>query len=233
MRLEVKERGTKEYYDEFLYVVSKYKEFKKNPRRKAYQFTKYLILCNIFVLFALLINFYFYFDTKDLVFIFMTGALTVALIIQVVYLVMCIKRIKQLLNTKGVRIIEFNEDGVEYIDDDKNIRVKWEDLKYVIINKYSICMLPKAILQGFTSVSVKYKNDVIKGLKKYNKESLLIDNGHFYKQIKEENMEEKKCNCTQECECGCQEGKECTCDGKCDESCECGCHEEKECTCGK
>lgn len=180
MRLEVKERGSKEYYDEFLYVVSKYKKFKKNPRRKAYQFTKYLIVYNIFVLFVLLLNFYFYLDTEKTIFMFMTGALTVSLMIQITYLVMCKKRIKSLLNPKGVRIIEFNEEGIEYIDDDKNIRVKWDDLKYVIINKYSICMLPKAILQGFTSVSIKYKEDVIKGLKKYNKEDTLIDNSHFY-----------------------------------------------------
>ena len=37
-------------------------------------------------------------------------------------------------------------------------------------------------------------------------------------------MEEKKCNCTEECTCGCQDGKECTCH-------DCGCAEGKECTC--
>ena len=39
-------------------------------------------------------------------------------------------------------------------------------------------------------------------------------------------MEEKKCNCTEECTCGCQDGKECTCH-------DCGCVECKECTCGE
>ena len=39
-------------------------------------------------------------------------------------------------------------------------------------------------------------------------------------------MEEKKCNCTEECTCGCQDGKECTCH-------DCGCTEGKECTCGE
>lgn len=51
-------------------------------------------------------------------------------------------------------------------------------------------------------------------------------------------MEEKKCNCTENCECGCQEGKECTCNDcecleneecTCDESCDCESHE---CDCG-
>jgi len=39
-------------------------------------------------------------------------------------------------------------------------------------------------------------------------------------------MEEKNCNCTEECTCGCQEGQECTCH-------DCGCVEGKECTCGE
>lgn len=39
-------------------------------------------------------------------------------------------------------------------------------------------------------------------------------------------MEEKICNCTEQCTCGCQDGKECTCH-------DCGCTEDKECTCGE
>jgi len=42
-------------------------------------------------------------------------------------------------------------------------------------------------------------------------------------------MEEKKCNCRENCECGCQDGKECTCDAECTY----GCQEDKECTCNK
>ncbi|MCX4248637.1 MAG: hypothetical protein OSJ65_02600 [Bacilli bacterium] len=39
--------------------------------------------------------------------------------------------------------------------------------------------------------------------------------------------EEKKCDCTEECECGCQEGMECTCEGEC----HCECQEGEECNC--
>ena len=43
-------------------------------------------------------------------------------------------------------------------------------------------------------------------------------------------MEEKKCNCSEDCTCGCQDGKECTCD----ENCTCGCHDDEEkCNCDK
>jgi len=48
---------------------------------------------------------------------------------------------------------------------------------------------------------------------------------------KKKDIEEKKCNCTEECTCGCNEGKECTCEGecKCNEKCIC----EGECKCGE
>ena len=45
--------------------------------------------------------------------------------------------------------------------------------------------------------------------------------------VEEKKVEEKKCNCNENCQCGCQEGQECTCT---DEKCECGCQEDN-CTC--
>ena len=91
------------------------------------------------------------------------------------------KRLEMYLQNKGVKIVEFNENGVEYIDDDKNIRVKWEDIKHIIINKYTITIIPKTILNGFTSIDTKYKSEVIDTLKKYDKEELLVDNSSFYR----------------------------------------------------
>ncbi len=48
------------------------------------------------------------------------------------------------------------------------------------------------------------------------------------KKVEEPKVEEKKCNCTEDCTCGCQEDKECTCN---DEKCKCDCEVEKECNC--
>jgi len=181
MRLEIKETGTKEYYDEFLYVVSKHKKFKKNPRRKAYQFTKFLLVYNIICFLSIIIFVLFYLDSEDPFYLFLDGMLTVMLMVEMIYQVIYTQRINMFMNNKGVKIIEFNENGVEYIDDDKNIRVKWEDIKYIIVNRYTICILPKTIVSGFTSLNSKYKDELINTLKKYNKESLLIDNSGFYK----------------------------------------------------
>ena len=180
MRLEVKEHGSKEYYNEFLYVAAKYNKIKKNPRRKVYNFTKYLIVYNVLVFLMVILSLHFYFSTYSTVYMFYVGAFSGALAIQIGYLYKCRKRINLLLNTKGVRIIEFSASGIEYIDDDKNIRVKWDDIKYVVINKYTICIIPKIVINGFTSIDTKYKEEIIATLKKYNKLSLLIDNSDYY-----------------------------------------------------
>ena len=54
--------------------------------------------------------------------------------------------------------------------------------------------------------------------------------------MKKDKLDEKKCNCAEDCECGCQQGEECTCDGTCnchDEECccdeECNCHGHCDC----
>ena len=231
MRLEIKGTSSREYYDEFLYIVFRNRKLRKSPRRKVYQFTKYILIYMICSFFAVVLFNLFYLDTNDGVFLFLTGMLTLLLFILLIYQFTYTKKINLLMENDGVRTVEFNDVGVEYIDDDKNLRIKWEDIKYIIINQYTICILPKVVIDGFTSIDIKYKDKVIETLEKYHKEKLLVDNTGFYN--KEDKMEEEKCTCSEDCKCGCQEGKECTCDGSCNESCECGCHENKECTCEK
>ena len=181
MRLEIKENASKEYYDEFLYIVFRHRKIRRCPRKKAYRLSKYLmcynIICIIFIIFFILV----YIKTKDPLFLFLDGMLTIIFMFFVIYSMIVKKRLEMYLQNKGVKIVEFNENGVEYIDDDKNIRVKWEDIKHIIINKYTITIIPKTILNGFTSIDTKYKSEVIDTLKKYDKEELLVDNSSFYR----------------------------------------------------
>jgi len=181
MRLEVKESGQKEYYDEFLYIVSKYRDFKKNPRKRAYQFTKYLMFYNIVCFLAIVLFAFIYKTLNENLYIFLSGMLIVILLFGIIYQIKYSQRIKDFMNNKGLKIVEINEKGFEYIDDEKNLRIKWEDIKYIIINKYSMCVLPKTILNGFTSISVSHKNELLEALKKYSKENLLVDNSKLYK----------------------------------------------------
>ena len=181
MRLEIKEISSREYYDEFLYIVFRHRKIRKSPRRKVYQFTKYIMTYMILSFCAVVLFNLFYVDSNEPFFLFLTGMLTVLLFILLVYQITYTKRIELLMQDDGVKTIEFNENGIEYIDDDKNIRTKWEDIKYIVINQYTISILPKVVIDGFTSLDVKYKDEVIKTLEKFGKEKLLVDNTSFYK----------------------------------------------------
>lgn len=76
------------------------------------------------------------------------------------------------------KIIEINENGVEYISKEKNLKVKWKDIAYVVSNKYSICFLPKQTTNILIALSVNYKQEVINGSRKYERGLLFIDNIH-------------------------------------------------------
>ena len=185
MRLEIKENAKKEYYDEFLYIVFRHRKIRRCPRKKACQLSKYLMCYNIICIISIILFVLFYIDTKRPIFLFLDGMLTIIFMFLVVYYMIVKKRLEMYLQNKGVKTIEFNEVGIEYIDDDKNIRIKWEDIKHIIINKYTITIIPKTILNGFTSIDVKYKDEVINTLKKYDKEKLLVDNTSFYRKQEE------------------------------------------------
>lgn len=80
----------------------------------------------------------------------------------------------------------------------------------------------------------KHKNDILEikasgGIRSMKQVEQLVEAGALRIGTSKggDIMENKKCNCDENCECGCQDGKECTCD----ENCDCGCQDGKECTC--
>ncbi|MCM1052789.1 MAG: hypothetical protein NC483_02260 [Ruminococcus sp.] len=181
MKIEVERRGTKNYYDEFLYVVSHTKKLKINPHKKVRKLTTSLKYYGLFVLLCIILFIIFYLYSYDVIFIFLSGMLSLLLIYTIFYFSFVTKRIKLFQKQNDKKIISINEYGIEYIDDSKNIRINWEEIAIIIINKYSICFLPKDTANAFISISVDYKDLVIKGINKYKRESLITDNGNLYR----------------------------------------------------
>lgn len=181
MKLEITETGNKEYYDEFLYIANIYQKFKKNPRRKAHEFTKVLLLWTIITIVYTLLLTCAYLKTNDAFYIFLIGMTCFAIFFEIMYLIILNKKIKIFMNNKGKKIVELGKEGVNYTDADKSFNVKWEDISYIIINKQTICVIPKTVLSALISINIKYKKEISEALKKYDKEALLIDNSNFYK----------------------------------------------------
>lgn len=178
MKFEIKERGTKEYYDEVLYVAFRYMDFLKKPKRKVFKLTKFLLILTIITILFLTLSIYLYYISKDIFYIILIGLLSAIIFISFISFIIAKRRIKYFMSEIDTKIIDINNNGIEYIDESKNYRIKWEDIKNIIINKYSICFIPRTKI--LISIYIEYKSDVIKTLKKYHKEDLLIDN-NFYK----------------------------------------------------
>ena len=86
------------------------------------------------------------------------------------------------------------EKEIFYSNGEKNvISINWDSIRFVIIYKYSICFVKNdssTPASSFLCISVMNKDKIIKTLKKYNKESYLVDNTGLYNRPKAKNLKE-------------------------------------------
>ena len=175
MKIDVKDRGKKEYYEEVLYIATKYNSIRKNPKKKVYRIIPYLICYDLFLILSIILITVFYLDTYDRLYIFLLGALFVFLFLSILLMISFKKRIDIFMNIDGVKSIIIDEEEVSYEDKEKRFNVKWDDIESVIIHKYSISFIPKSSSVALISISTDYKKEVLKALKKYKKESLIVE----------------------------------------------------------
>ena len=180
MKLEVKERGSKCFYDEFLSVMMKYKKIIKNPHKKVNRLSKEVIglmLLSVFLLIVFIILYKFKGYSIICVVLF-----SLIFILSIIYYLLMNKRISFYRNFKGTIVIEFNNDYIEYLSSKNNYKVDWDNIKSIIINKYSICFIPIYSNKVMIGISTEYKDKVIDIIKKLDKENLIIDNSNLYKE---------------------------------------------------
>lgn len=176
MDIKVTERGPKAFYDEFLYIAFFVKKFIKNPNSRVHRMTHYLITNLVLLLAAFLLMLFFYLKDKDTYVLAVLCFLTFVFLFVLFYLVIMLKRISIYKKKMGEVIFSLNKTGITYKSEELGIDLKWENIKYALINKYSIVFIPSSTNYLITSIDIKYKEDIIKGLKKYKKMDLLIDN---------------------------------------------------------
>lgn len=176
MKIEVNKRGSREYYDEFLYIASRYRKYQQNPKIKTHRMTRFLIFYLCMAVFAGGINLLFYFKTGDSLHLMVAGMLGLLLVLYIRYYVSVEKRIKAFMDDTGSKTIELNDEYVGYKDDSKDIRISWNDLSSILIGRYSICFIPKNQTDILISISRDYEDGIRKGLQETGKEYLVIEN---------------------------------------------------------
>lgn len=171
MKIEVNKRGSREYYDEFLYIASRYRNLQQNPNTKIYRMTHYLAVYLCLALFTGTVNLLFYFKNGGSLHLMVAGML----FLYVRYYVTADKRIKAFMNDEGSKIIEFTGEYVGYKDDSKDIRISWDDVSCILFARYSICFIPKNQSDILISISREYEDEVKKGLLEADKEYLIAE----------------------------------------------------------
>ena len=96
------------------------------------------------------------------------------------FVLIIIKRHTKITLNENV-YIKIDEDGIEDIYENKiSTKLYWDYIEHIIINKYSICVVPKSSYSILIGTDISNKDDMIKALKKYKKIDLLIDNTEIY-----------------------------------------------------
>ena len=173
MIIKSREKENKKFFDEFYYIALNCGSFRKHPNKKARSATKYLIFLAIL----------FFVSSIALMFVPDADLLSFALYIVFFYLVITLIIIKR--HTKKMcsenSIIKIDEDGIETVYENKiSTTLYWNYIEHIIINKYSICVIPKSNYSILIGIEISSKDEVIKCLKKYKKIDLLVDNTEIY-----------------------------------------------------
>ena len=176
MIIEFENRGSKEYFDEVLYIATYINKFIKKPNRKVHRLTKFYTNYLIFVIIYLILMIWFYFKYNDLLFIFLLGFMSLLLVFVLKGLIITNKRIKYYLEEKINKTIEFDKDTIKYVDKVKTLSIDWKDVKNILINNYSIIFLPVNSTLPTIAIDKHYIGKVEEVIKKYSKVELIINN---------------------------------------------------------
>ena len=180
MKLEFVEKEEKKYYDELYYISYKYSELVKKPNKRVDGMTSYLLKYDILLfLTAVLVGISN--TNKDSIGFILLGMTILMFINYFYYIIIYNKRIKAMLNKNNNILIKINDNGIDYNDNYVERKQQWDDIKYIIVNKYTLSFIPKDIAGLIINVPKKYKKEINESLKKYNKEYLLVDNTKLYK----------------------------------------------------
>ena len=181
MDFKIRKKRTKEEYSEYLSSSNYVKKLIKNPKKRIPSFNRklseYIILSVILLVVTLIEEFFIKHDRNNYMIIVPLVIVLISLIIIKIMTYMETKTFSELddyidcsVNDKKI-VFRYKKDSIES---------KWDNIKYIIINKYTICFIPNVLPGNFVSIPIEYKNKIIKVLKTYNKEELLIDNSKLY-----------------------------------------------------
>ncbi len=161
MVIEVKEKGSREFYEEVVNVISQYRYLIKNPERKLRSNLKglriYLIILVVMFILLLAMGFAWGFDTLDIVTIV---ALGIVGIFGCRYLISMKKLVNQMLDDKRTSTFTIDESGVELVKDGQTVKLAWENIAFVRMFKESMCFVASNVTSFVIALDRKHSAGV-------------------------------------------------------------------------
>ena len=170
MIIEVKEKGTKEFYKEVVNVISQYRQLIKKPEAKLNDnFRTYAITMAVFAILFATYLLKTILGSHD----FLTGAAITASFMASIVLLMYRKNLDKIvddyLSDDRVSIVTLDENGVELNKGGSQIiRVGWNEVALVRSFKESTCFIAKNVTGLVIAVTNTYKDDIMKYLEDNN-----------------------------------------------------------------
>lgn len=174
MRIEINEKGSSNYYDEFLFIAYNYNKINNNPNMRIHGLTFnayiYLIISVVIgIIFTIL-----YFIFRDKICLFTVILFILTSILSFVHIYLLKRCINKYINSHKKSTIEINKSGILAETEDSKFEIEADVLKAIIIGKYTITFIPNDSSKHFITTRIEYKDKIVKALKKYKLDKYII-----------------------------------------------------------
>jgi hypothetical protein len=176
-----KDESDKNYYEELLYITSKYNKLVRTPHVKLHKisvvYTVYIVLLSIMVIGL------FFFLNKSILLVIGFILCIIALIFSIYFLCYSRNYIKKELSYDGNDpYVVISSKGISYVKGSNiSYKISWNDVRWILINKYSVTFIPKKNSYLIIGVNSLYKDDIIKAVINEKKTHILVDNSELYR----------------------------------------------------
>ena len=178
MEIKIDNVNSKNYYDEVLGVISNYKKLIKNPHQKINGLKRQAtILTGISLVFLVVFSILYLMNRSYSLYLIVVIIFAVAFVLGIIHYLLINRRVNSFKNVSSDRKLIIENDYVELIVGEEKSRLEMSDVQYFIINKYSVCFIPRTENSKLIAVNIAYKDSILSAI---DDKSIIVDNSSLY-----------------------------------------------------
>ena len=165
MKFVIKEAGSREFYDELLYVAAQRRNISKGKKLKQGTISGFYKKKLILGLFGMAFVAGSWLLFRDAVFVILLIMMALLTAIVLYYLKTVNKSVDSLMDTSGERTVEIDAEGVKFTDESKSLDYRWDDIMKIVIGEHSVSFLPVKENEFVIALEDRYKDEILSVLK--------------------------------------------------------------------